>query len=156
MILGNDSKFGRLFHIGYVTRDIHRAIARVTADLGARQLDLLQDIRGASGEPSMLYAISHLAFAGAELELLQPRLEIESVYLQALPADADAIAMHHAGYLHPDVPSWEAAMADIRARGLPIAFEVAAPDLRCAYVDLRRQVGHYAEILWRARGSYAG
>jgi len=149
-----DGPYGRFFQIGYVTRDLAAAAARL-ARMGARQIDLFEDFKRPGGEPSAIWGLSHLALGGAELELIQPRLDRPSIYLEALPAEADAIALHHVGYMNPDVPAWEAAMAKIRADGATVAVEGATPRARFAYLDTRADLGHYTEVVWRDVGSLA-
>jgi hypothetical protein len=148
-----DGPYGRFFQIGYVTRDIHHALQGLER-MGARQGDLHEDFRTESGEPSAIYALSHLILGAAEIELIQPRLERASIYLEALPEKIGALAVHHIGYLHPDIPAWEGAMRTVRAGGLAVAVEGATSYARFAYLDTRAEVGHYTEVVWREGGSW--
>jgi len=149
-----DGPYGRFFQIGYVTRDLATAAARLT-QMGARRIDYFEDFKRPNGDPSAIWGLSHMARGGAELELIQPRLDRTSIYLDALPEESGAIALHHVGYLHPDVPAWEAAMARVRASGATVVSEGAMPQARFAYLDTRADLGHFTEVVWRQVGSLA-
>jgi len=94
-----ESPFGKFFQLGYVTRDIDAAARRMIVDLGARQLDLIHELRDENGGEVFLKHLAHFAIGGIEAELIEPRLDWPSLYLEALPAQPDAFAMHHLGYL---------------------------------------------------------
>lgn len=95
--------FGRFFQIGYVTRNIANGLAILESEMGAQRIDLLDDLRDAQGNRVMIRALSHLNLGEAEIELIEPRLDWPSIYLDALPADDQTIALHHIGYRQPDI-----------------------------------------------------
>jgi len=142
--------FGTFFQIGYVTRDIHRAVAMLVDQMGATRIDLIEDFRDPQGDPVVIRSLSHLSLGEAEMEIIEPRLDRPSIYLDALPADDAIIGLHHLGYKQPDIPTWESAMAILCADGAVIAMEGAVPTARFAYIDTRRLVGHYTEMVYRA------
>ena len=141
--------FGTFFQFGYVTRDIQAGLAILERQMGAVRNDLIEDFRDAQGNPVMIRALSHLMLSGAEIELIEPRLDCPSVYLDALPNDGTAIALHHLGYRQPNVPAWQQARDRADAAGLPIAMEGATAHARFAYLDTRPTLGHFTEIVYR-------
>lgn len=141
--------FGPLFQIGYVTRDIFAGLDILEKGMGASRIDLFDDFRDASSNPVMIRALSHLMLGDVEIELIEPRPDWRSVYLDALPERSDRIALHHLGYRQPDVTAWEQARERAMASGLAIAMEGATPRARFAYLDTCATVGHFTEIVYR-------
>lgn len=142
--------FGIFFQIGYVTRDIHRAVAMLVDRMGASCIDLIEDFRDPQGNPVVIRSLSHLTLGDAEIEIIEPRRDPPSIYLDALPVDSAIIGLHHLGYRQPDILTWESAMETIRAEGATIAMEGAVPTARFAYIDTRHLTGHYTEMVYRA------
>ena len=143
------STYGRFYQLGYVTRDIDAAIAHLQTRMGATLLDVFYDLRDGNGDQVALKNLSHLSLPGAEIELIEPRLDWPSIYLDALPEGADDIGFHHLGFLIPDDVTWDTAMASFETFGTPVVMSGATPQVRFAYVDTRRQCGHYSEIAQR-------
>lgn len=143
------SIYGRFYQVGYVTRDIDAAIAQLQARMGATLVDVLYDLRDGNGEQVALKNLSHMSLPGAEIELIEPRPHWSSIYLDALPERGDDIGFHHLGFLIPDDATWDAAMASFETFGTPVVMSGATPQVRFAYVDTRRQCGHYSEIAQR-------
>ncbi|WP_404476541.1 VOC family protein [Novosphingobium sp. BL-52-GroH] len=148
-MIGSAGPFGRFFQIGYVTHDIASGLAILEGTMGARRIDLLEDFRDANGDPVMIRALSHLSMGDAEIELIEPRADWPSVYLDALPADDRTIALHHIGYRQPDVAAWTAARDRAQAAGLAISMEGYTPHAHFAYIDTRATLGHYTEVVYR-------
>lgn len=140
---------GGFFQIGYVTRNIANGLAILEGDMGAQRIDLLDDLRDAQGNRVMIRALSHLSLGEAEIELIEPRIDWPSVYLDALPADDRTIALHHIGYRQPDIAAWTDARDRAHAAGMAIPMEGATDHARFAYLDTRAVVGHYTEVVYR-------
>jgi hypothetical protein len=117
--------------------------------MGAVQIDMIHDLRDGLGNAVALRHVSHLALPGLEVELMEPRLDWDSIYLEALPDSDDAAGLHHLGFLLPDDAAWDAAVSDFQLMSTPIVMQGATPDVRFAYFDTRRQAGHYSEIVQR-------
>jgi catechol 2,3-dioxygenase-like lactoylglutathione lyase family enzyme len=145
-----EGPFGRFFQIGYVTRNVREACATLTRRMGARRIDLIEDLRDADGREVMIRSLSHLSLGDVEIELIEPRTDWPSIYLDALPPEGDATpALHHLGYRLPDIESWDAAMQALRGAGMAVALEGAPPRVRFAYLDTRDEIGHYTEVVYR-------
>jgi hypothetical protein len=105
-MIGAAGPFGTLFQIGYVTRNIASGLAILENQMSARRIDLTEDLRDGQGNQVMIRALSHLSLCDIEIELIEPRPDWPSVYLDALPPDDDTIALRHIGYRQPDVEAW--------------------------------------------------
>lgn len=143
------SLYGRFFQLGYVVRDIDAAVRHCQQRMGATVVDIIRDLRAETGEQVSINNLSHLALPGAEIELIEPRLDWPSIYLDALPDDSADIGFHHLGFLVPDQPTWDRAMATAETFDTPVVMEGATSQVRFAYLDTRRLCGHYSEVVWR-------
>lgn len=117
--------------------------------MNARRIDLLEDVRDDQGNQVMIRALSHLTLGDIEVELIEPRPDWPSVYLEALPEGEDAISLHHLGYRQPDVAAWTEARNRAEAAGLAIPMEGATTWARFAYLDTRSTIGHFTEVVYR-------
>lgn len=142
-----EGPFGTLFQLGYVTRDIDQAFDAVTRDMGAEPIDLFREYKDGEGNPVMLRNLAHFRMGGLEVEMIEPRLDWESIYLDALPADGEAYAFHHLGYRVDSEEAFDRALAHAQDQGLAIDASIDAPNLRLAYFDTRRSSGHYTEVV---------
>jgi hypothetical protein len=149
VMIGTAGPFGTLFQIGYVTRNIAKGLAILEGGMSARRLDLLENLRDARANQVMIRALSHLTLGDMEIELIEPRPDWPSVYLDALPEHEDAIALHHLGYRQPDVEAWTEARNRADAAGLAIPMEGATSRARFAYLDTRATIGHFTEVVYR-------
>lgn len=142
--------FGRFFQIGYVTRDIDKGCALLRDRMGAQQIDLIEEFRDGEGNQMMIRSLAHLSLGDVEIEIIEPRVGWDSIYVEALPGEGDPTpTLHHLGYRLPDVASWEAAMEGLKASGMTVALDGAASRVRFAYLDTRGEVGHYTEVVYR-------
>ncbi|MFA5495770.1 MAG: VOC family protein [Porticoccaceae bacterium] len=143
------SVYGRFFQLGYVVRDIDAAVRHCRQRMGATLVDIIRDLRTEAGEQVSINNLSHLAMPGAEIELIEPRPDWPSIYLDALPEKGGGLGFHHLGFVVPDQQAWDRAMATIDTFGTPLAMAGATSQVRFAYLDTRRLCGHYSEIVWR-------
>ena len=143
------SIYGRFFQLGYVTRDLDAGIAQLRRRMGATVIDVIRDLRDESGATVALEHLSHLALPGVEIELIQPRLDWDSIYLDALPESGNDIGFHHTGFMLPDSESWQRAVEMLDEMQTPIVMQGGTSQVRFAYIDTRKQAGHYSEIVQR-------
>jgi hypothetical protein len=140
--------FGKFFQIGYVTRNIDVALEHLTNVIGARQVALHYDLRDGQGNPSIVRNIALLDLGGAEVELIEPRLDWpSSIYLEALPGKETPLAFHHFGYMLQDDAAFDQAMKHVTEANMAVPFAGRLPDVRFAYIDTRPISGHYSEIV---------
>ena len=146
----------RMYQLGYVTRDIDRAVAHYQDKLGIREFvrretDGLVDYRGGRAPFRIHVALANLG--DKQVELIQPIEGVSDFYTDGLDLDAAVAVLHHFGIL-VDGPEaeWDAMKAVVRQAGYEIVLEDApAPDgqMHFAYADTRADYGHYMEFLWR-------
>jgi len=141
--------FGRFFQLGYVTRNIDAALERLKERTGANQIDLIHDVRDEKGQFVALEHLSHLSLPGVEFEVIQPRMDWPSIYVDALPACDDDIGLHHLGFIVSDEAAWDAAVKRFGQANAPIAMAGETSKVRFAYIDARAQMGHYVELVLR-------
>jgi catechol 2,3-dioxygenase-like lactoylglutathione lyase family enzyme len=144
-----DHGFPPLYQLGLVVPDVEAAIG----DLDAR------GVRGfavTTGRPetweedgeskSFSGKLALAAHAGLELELLEPG-EGSEFYRAGLDPDG-AVALHHLGFLVPDIDVWTDAMTQagqrIWVRGSLVNRRVT---VRFAYVDSRHDAGIIVEFI---------
>jgi hypothetical protein len=143
------SIYGRFFQLGYVTRDISRAAPCLLQRMGATQIDLIHEPRDEAGNVYPLLHLAHFSLPGVEIELIEPRLDRPSIYLEALPDRGEDSSLHHMGFSVSDVQAWDRAVATFDAMQTPIVMEGETSQVRFAYFDTRRQAGHYSELVLR-------
>lgn len=100
--------FTGIYHVGYWTDDIRAAIAFYQTTLGA---ELFQESLGPDGVTKMAF----LHVGDTDVELIEPADK-------SVLGGQTGIIIHHVGYLVPDI---EAAMADLKAKG--VTFQTEAP-----------------------------
>lgn len=113
--------FTGIYHVGYWTDDIAKAIAFYQTTLGA---ELFKEVTGPDGKTKMAF----LHVGATDVELIQPAD-------QSVLGGQTGLVLHHIGYL---VPNLEEAMAELAAKG--VKFAAAAPNVtptnaRIIYLD---------------------
>jgi hypothetical protein len=117
--------------------------------MNARRIDLIHDIRDEAGQPVPLLHLAYLSVPGVELEVIQPRLDWPSIYLETLPDGAADVRLHHLGFMLPNRAAWDEAAARLNEMATPIVLQFETSQVRAAYFDTRRQTGHYCELVVR-------
>ncbi|MCC6626403.1 MAG: VOC family protein [Chloroflexi bacterium] len=95
-----------IYHIGYWTDDIARAIAMYQTVFGA---EVFQEATGADGKTKLAF----LHVGQTDVELIQPAD-------QSVLGGQTGLVIHHAGYLVADI---EASIAALKAKGVKFAAE---------------------------------
>lgn len=134
---------------GYVTHDLDRAIQLAQSSFGLGEfssfdVDMLS--KTPSGEKSSKLRVA-TAWAGRlQVELIQPVSGYLDPYLPFLPADrADAVPrLHHVAVRRDDAAAMR---REAEATGLPVAFESEGAGIHCIFLDARRQLGHFFELV---------
>jgi hypothetical protein len=138
---------GDFFQLGYVTRDLERAITLYRARYGVAEF-LRFDTRalappGASG-PHIQVA---LAYRGpVMIELIRPEPDDPGIYRDALRADG-GVNLHHLGYL-VDESRFETLADEFRAAGIAVPVQSRSPmGLSLLYADTRPDNGLFSEFV---------
>ena len=149
--------YRNFYQLGYVTRDLDRAVAAVQRDIGPLDFLITEHtvpVRADNvcGEISMRVA---MATAGRQqIEIIEPLAGLTAIYTQDIDFAAADIVFHHVGIaVIGGHDNWERLEAALDGKGQP--FKVLFPPepgpdpvVRYGYVDTRRWCGHYTEYLW--------
>lgn len=149
--------FGKMFQFSYVTRDLNVGTDYLKNTLGARQLTRLDDLHLPNGEKSAIHHLAHFTLGEMEVELIEPRTPWpNSIYLDALPPDGQAVAFHHVGFLTKNRESWRQLLTDATTLGLAVPVRGERPNVCYAYLDTRADSGHFTEVVFRSSGTGPG
>lgn len=137
------------FQLGYVTRDIDKAIAatgRSLHDARFSTLDVTLALATPEGERSMQLRVATAWDGPVQIELIQPVAGHVAAYASALPLDPNDATpqFHHLAVRRDDASSMR---AEVERLGLPIAFETGGSGFSVVFVDARSIVGHYLEFV---------
>lgn len=152
------SRYGDIFQMSYITRDMDAAIDHAARELGVTGFDVSEpsvDIL-CYGKPETLAVKAAMAnFGGRQLEIIQPVSGPTHVYTDSVDLDFHILNFHHVAIAVPGAyPEWERLLADVRASGDEFAFRTPEPEgdtppmLCFCYVDTRHRWGHMTEYLW--------
>lgn len=150
-------RFGDLFQLGYITRDLDAALEHCRTELGLDGFHQSQSSAPvlAGGRVQELQLRSAcLNRGGNQIELIQPISGPIEAYTEAVDLSAHIINFHHVAVaVRGPYSEFERVRAEIAASGDPVAFSypadaMADPQVAFIYVDTRRRIGHYTEYLW--------
>ncbi|MDG2005660.1 MAG: hypothetical protein P8J20_20230 [Novosphingobium sp.] len=151
------ARYGELFQISYITRDMDAAIEHARTELGIDNFHVGEATAEvlSGGKVQELVLIAAMANIGRhQFEILQPISGPTHIYTDEVDLDAHILNFHHhAIAVTGGHDSWDTLLAEVRASGDEIAFLFPAepsPDdqLAFCYVDTRKRLGHYTEYLW--------
>lgn len=132
--------FRNLYQLGFVARDAERASARLGERFGIRKFRLLQH----SDEIST----AHAYVGDIMIEVVQVAESGPAFLAEHLPASPDAAVFHHHAYRVFEADEWASLSLAVDATGLPVYRQSARDgDLQTIFVDLRRELGFYAEYV---------
>lgn len=126
-----------IFQTAFVVEDLDAAIEQFSARLGVGPWTTMRAVgpQGAyyRGEPAKATVHVGFGFAGHMLyELIQPADDLPSVYREVI--EQRGYGFHHFGYA---TPTFDEAVAAMRAQGYEIVASLQIPNLRLAYFDTR-------------------
>ena len=135
------SLLAHFFQLGYVTRDIDRALEGLRHRARSEDFQIVPAVA-----PYTQIRRIALSWAGSTMiELIEPDPEVPSVYLESLPRSAGGIALHHLGFLTDDFP---AMLHRLASEGFSVPMRMSYGEvLDCCYADARAQFGHYLEYV---------
>ena len=137
------SRYGGLFQMSYITRDLDAAMAHCKTEMGIEHFDTTDaEIEVLSfGKLRPLKIRAAFANIGRnQFELIQPISGAIEIYTDEVDLSKHIINFHHIAI-------------EVRASGDEFAFvlpdEPGDDDKVCfCYVDTRHRIGHYTEYLW--------
>jgi hypothetical protein len=156
-MLDYGTRFGDLFQLGYITRDLDQALDHCRNELGLDGFHRSQSsapvLAGGRVQELKLRSAS-LNVGRNQIELIQPISGPIEAYTEAVDLEARIINFHHVAIaVRGPYSEFERARAEVAASGDPVAFvhpvdDPAEPMVAFMYVDTRARIGHYTEFLW--------
>ena len=151
------ARYGELFQMSYITRDLDAAMAHARDALGVETFSTTEaDVEVLSyGEIKPLKVRAAMANIGRnQFEIIQPVSGATHIYTDEVDLDGHILNFHHIAIaVRGGIDDWLALLDEVRASGDEFAFlfppEPSRDDKLCfAYVDTRKRLGHYTEYLW--------
>lgn len=137
--------FGRFFQTAYVTRDLDAAMALFRARHGDVDYKVMEGQARPDGIPAAAQRIALTYVGDVMIELIQPSLEIATIYDYALPDDAESMCLHHLGYLIED---YHQTFGELTKLGYSLPSAGSFGDLLdYIYADTRAEFGHFSEFI---------
>jgi hypothetical protein len=151
------ARYGQLFQMSYITRDIDAAMAHAREHMGVEHFDTsdaeVEVLSFGKLRPLKIRA----AFANIgrnQFEIIQPVSGAIEIYTDEVDLSKHILNFHHIAIaVRGGIEQWRELLAEVRASGDDFAFlfppEPTDDDKVCfAYVDTRKRLGHYTEYLW--------
>jgi len=151
------SRYGDLFQMSYITRDLDAAMEHCRKELGVTHFDTSEsEVEVLSyGQVRPLKIRAAFANIGRnQLELIQPVSGAVEIYTDEVDLDAQIITYHHIAIaVRGPHAEWLKLLDEVKASGDEFAYlfpPVQGPDDKVCfcYVDTRKRLGHYTEYLW--------
>ena len=151
------SRYGQLFQMSYITRDLDAAMAHAREHMGIAHFDTTDaEVEVLSfGEIKPLKIRAAFANIGRhQFEIIQPVSGAINVYTDEVDLSKHILNFHHIAIaVRGGIAEWRELLAEIRASGDEFAFlcpvvETDDDKVCFAYVDTRKRIGHYTEYLW--------
>jgi hypothetical protein len=151
------ARYGELFQMSYITRDLDAAMAHCKDALGIEEFSTTDaEVEVLSyGKLRPLKLRAAMANIGRhQFELIQPISGATEVYTDDVDLSAHIINFHHIAIaVRGGIDNWLALVEEVRASGDEFAFlappEPGPDDKVCfGYVDTRKRLGHFTEFLW--------
>lgn len=150
-------RYGDLFQLSYITRDMDAAVEHCRTALGIENFHRSESTAEvlAGGKVQNLVVKAAMANIGRhQIEIIEPVSGPTEVYTDAVDLSGHLLNFHHIAIaVRGGMAAWEKLLSEVRDSGDEIAFLFpAAPDpeakVAFCYVDTRARIGHYTEYLW--------
>ena len=150
-------RYGELFQMSYITRDLEAAMEHAKANLGIEEFHTTDaEVEVLSfGKLQPLKIRAAMANIGRhQFEIIQPVSGAINVYTDEVDLSGHILNFHHVAIaVRGGIDKWLELLAEVRASGDEFAFlspaEPTPADKVCfCYVDTRKRLGHYTEYLW--------
>jgi hypothetical protein len=152
------SRYGELFQMSYITRDLDAAIEHAQRELGMPEFHTtdaeLEVLSYGELKPLKIRA-AFTNIGRHQFEIIQPVSgAATSVYTDHVDLDSHILNFHHVAIaVRGGLKDWLALIEEVKASGDEFAFlsppGATEDDKVCfAYVDTRKRWGHFTEYLW--------
>jgi hypothetical protein len=145
--------FANVWQLGYVTTDLDRATAEMSARLGLEHCVEVPTAGASfmSGDEVVPWEarFGMAARGGLIIELIEPIDGEVGFYLDALPSDGSfAVRLHHlATFMETGEEAWRRLSGLLAESGLGFDYTMTIPDrVRAGYIDTRAELGHFLEV----------
>lgn len=150
-------RYGELFQMSYITRDLDAAMAHAKDALGIEsfhtsesEIDVLS-----YGQPRKLGVRAAMANIGSrQFEIIQPVSGPIEIYTDEVDLSGHILNFHHTAIaVRGDYAVWQALLAEVAESGDEFAYLFPAEQheqqgMAFCYVDTRHRIGHFTEFLW--------
>lgn len=150
-------RYGELFQMSYITRDLDAAMEHCKATLGIEEFSTTDaEVEVLSfGKLRPLKIRAAMANIGRhQFEIIQPVSGATEIYTDEVDLSGHILNYHHIAIaVRGGFDSWLELLDEVRASGDEFAYlfpvEPTPDDKLCfCYVDTRKRLGHYTEYLW--------
>jgi hypothetical protein len=151
------ARYGELFQMSYITRDLDAAMAHAREHMGVTHFDTsnaeVEVLSFGKVRPLKIRA----AFANIgrnQFEIIQPISGAIEVYTDEVDLSKHLLNFHHIAIaVRGSITEWRALLDEVSASGddfaLKFPVELSDRDKVCfCYADTRKRIGHYTEYLW--------
>lgn len=134
--------FSGFFQLGFVCRDMDRAIARFGQRHGVTKFR--------RKPPAGILESAHAWIGDSMIEIVRPLDGAPPLYDHCIPDDPDAVCLHHHGFRAADADAWEAINRRVAEAGYATPLKGAVMDgqLNYLYADTRADIGIYSEFIY--------
>lgn len=150
-------RYGELFQMSYITRDLDAAMEHCKATLGIDEFSTTDaEVEVMSfGRLRPLKIRAAMANIGRhQFEIIQPVSGAIEIYTDEVDLSGHILNYHHIAIaVRGGFDKWLELLDEVRASGDEFAYlfpaEPTPDDKLCfCYVDTRKRLGHYTEYLW--------
>jgi hypothetical protein len=146
-------ELGKLYQLGYVTGDMGKAIKQAEAMFGVDDFLDFGELDSDVADGVARVRVAQGLLGDTVFELIQPVGGDDRLYAEYLSEDApEAIRFHHLAYYQDDPDAWRRFLAAVDERQIPIVVSGKSPNSEFVYIDVRKDLGHYAEVVHRYGG----
>lgn len=134
--------FSGFFQMGYVCRDMDRALAQFASRHGVGQFR--------RKPPAGILESAHAWVGDVMIEIIRPLDDAPPLYDHCIPDDPDAVCLHHHGFRAPNADAWQDVNRCVEAAGYATPLKGAVMDgqLNYLYADTRAAIGVYSEFIY--------
>jgi hypothetical protein len=144
---------GKHYQNAYVTRNIDKAVERVTARADARSVvtfEATTEVLTAVGRRPHHIKLAFVWIGDLQYEFIEPVAEAVPMFAPML-LDDDLPRFHHSC---ARVDDWEDFRRRVDEQPYPVVIEGEGNDLKFLFLDTRELLGHYLEYTWMTDASW--
>lgn len=151
------ARYGELFQMSYITRDLDEAVAHAQETLGVGDFfitDPTVEVLSFGKRQDLTIRAAIANIGRHQFEIIQPVSGPVNVYTDSVDLGAHILNFHHIAIaVTGGHDNWLKLLDEVRASGDEFGFLCPcepSPDdqLAFCYVDTRERLGHYTEYLW--------